>query len=910
MKPILKLNSIRVTFFQRASLTDRFTEPNQTTNQIIMKTIFLTASRHADRGNRLMRKLKLGFWTACLAGMMTMPAFGGIWTGAQSANWSDPANWDPVGVPQNYTSLYFGYGSDSHRSMVNDLTGLVHISMYFMNNDYQIDGNTLTVAGIFNDEGFINSDNITINCPLVFLTGGDIYTGGVRGAFSESTDNIYLNGPIDIGTNHVYLVAESVVGPFPSGGDGHLYVAGVISGSGDIGAFAQDAGGFPCSIEFIGGPGNNFTGTLYIGTSGNGQLNFNKSSGVVVSNRLGGNRGDVAKLQLSGAQQIGNYATIYIADGSQLSLSGNDVTVGSLVLTNKHSDALPSTLDTGSTTVSLNVGINSSVNSDTVHPIIKGKIDLNGLLPFNVTGGSQTGLEMPATIAGVGFDKTGNNVLYLTGNNTFSGNLQIDAGRVTPSSAAALSPTSAGVILNGGILQIQGLAIGNEPLYGNSTNSTLVAYDQCSWSGPVTLSATLNVLAADTTASGKAMTFTGPISGAGGMTLENPVLASGTVMLGGGAPNTFTGPLTVYCPLVEFNKPNLVNACSGPIIVGGGSGALCEARWLHNYQDQFNALTLYANGYVNLINHDENFGPVTFNGGTVDTGSVGQFAIYAPLTVNPSSSTATINGRLGLPPGNNAVLNVGAGSTPSGLDLVVNAVVIGAAPYFGKQGAGTMSLTAANIFTGVTLLEAGIIAMGNGSALSSQGVVIFGGATLRMDVNGTMNQGMELYGTGVGGTHGALELSPGVNFSINGDCLLDAATTLNVGSGGTLQLGGAFSGSGPLTKIGTGLLVLYGISPNTYSGDTLINQGTLSPGKNGNGAKAVPGNLVIGTRTSPFSNSGTTATVTDAAYYCIGGPNVTVNGGSLWDLGGYHEQIVSVNLVNGGSIHTSGGVLG
>ena len=76
--------------------------------------------------------------------------------------------------------------------------------------------------------------------------------------------------------------------------------------------------------------------------------------------------------------------------------------------------------------------------------------------------------------------------------------------------------------------------------------------------------------------------------------------------------------------------------------------------------------------------------------------------------------------------------------------------------------------------------------MGNGGALSAQGVVIFGGATLRMDVDGTMNQGMELYGTGVGGTHGALEVSPGVNFGINGDCLLDTATTINVASGGLL----------------------------------------------------------------------------------------------------------------------------
>jgi hypothetical protein len=29
------------------------------------------------------------------------------WTGAASANWSDPSNWEPVGVPRNGDSLIF-----------------------------------------------------------------------------------------------------------------------------------------------------------------------------------------------------------------------------------------------------------------------------------------------------------------------------------------------------------------------------------------------------------------------------------------------------------------------------------------------------------------------------------------------------------------------------------------------------------------------------------------------------------------------------------------------------------------------------------------------------------------------------------------------------------------------------------
>ena len=127
------------------------------------------------------------------------------------------------------------------------------------------------------------------------------------------------------------------------------------------------------------------------------------------------------------------------------------------------------------------------------------------------------------------------------------------------------------------------------------------------------------------------------------------------------------------CPLLEFNKPSGVNAVRGTLEVGGGAGGPYEARWLNSYQNVGADLTLYANGIVNLNNHNEDFGPVTFNGGEVDTGT-GQFAFYQPLTVNPAATTAVINGNLGLPPGI-VYFNVGDGSADP--DLLVNAVVFG-----------------------------------------------------------------------------------------------------------------------------------------------------------------------------------------------------------------------------------------
>ena len=239
-------------------------------------------------------------------------------------------------------------------------------------------------------------------------------------------------------------------------------MSGEISGAGDIGVSADDTDGHISSVEFNGTPGNTFSGTLYLWTAGSAQITFNKSSGFVVTNRLAVVDGNTANLNLAGPNQIGNNAMIEIDAGSQLNLSGNNVTVGSLVFSNYSADAAASILDTGSTTVGLNGGITAFVDNDHVHPMIKGTINLNGLLPFDVSGGPEPGLEIPGTLEGNGFQKTGPGTLRLTGNNTFRGNAELDAGTVEAWTATAFGQAGPafGVKLDGGNLVLEGVTIG------------------------------------------------------------------------------------------------------------------------------------------------------------------------------------------------------------------------------------------------------------------------------------------------------------------------------------------------------------------------------------------------------------------------------------------------------------------
>jgi hypothetical protein len=69
------------------------------------------------------------------------------WTGAASANWSDPANWSPAGVPSASDLLVFSGGA-SHLSMTNDLPAGTSVGpMTFSQFAYALNGNALILTG-------------------------------------------------------------------------------------------------------------------------------------------------------------------------------------------------------------------------------------------------------------------------------------------------------------------------------------------------------------------------------------------------------------------------------------------------------------------------------------------------------------------------------------------------------------------------------------------------------------------------------------------------------------------------------------------------------------------------------------------------------------------------------------------
>ena len=805
------------------------------------------------------------------------------------ARFSLPQNWEPDGVPQNGDDLRAEIGDlpgDGVIPMFNDLTNLAVRSLFFSSRastrkDIEMFGNTLGVTDTIHCGPAVD---VYVRCGLrlkdmarISLEGGGI--------------NVYVRGDIDLNGHDLEVVLQS---------QGAVELSGVISGAGNIYINGDDTS----TVGFNGPQGNTFQGSVFLRNSFPNSSPFrfhfrmNKDSGAAVPGTLISQK-DTAVI-LNGPNQIADGATVEFQDGATFDLNGFNETIGTLRFINHAGDTNPIVIDSlGKLTV-----LNSiAVENDGAAARIGNALELGGFVPMRVGPTTTAVLDLAGNITGNGFDKLGFGKLILRGLNTYSGDATITAGTVEARSQAAFGgggPTS-GVYLNGGDLVVQSVPIPLEQLIVNSPDSTLSAIGPSSWGGLMTLSTTLKVIALDPTDSGAIFNIAGRITGSGGLNLLSPLFGVGNVRLSGATNNTFTGPLTVSCQRLELSKPSGVNAYVGPLIVGRSvAAALSEVRWLNSYQNVGAALTLLSNGVVNLNGFNEDFGPVTFNGGRVETGS-GQFAIYQPLTVNASEFPAVINGFLGLPPGNRAFV---VADGPADCDLQVNAVMFGGAAFVNKKGPGTMWLTGANTYTGVTLLEEGILDARSGSALGSPAAtVVSSNATLRLTGSGTMAEAFEIVGHGVDGTHGVLEVSRFGSFTLTGSILMDAASTINVAQDAGLGLNGVISGAGPLIKSGPGILNLGGSANNTYSGDTVVIAGTLHLAKSASRI-AVPGNLVVG----PASQA-----VPAIARFLqsggIGGSAMMVNANALLDLNGFNQALTQLNLNDGGDVQTGVGRL-
>lgn len=298
----------------------------------------------------------------------------------------------------------------------------------------------------------------------------------------------------------------------------------------------------------------------------------------------------------------------------------------------------------------------------------------------------------------------------------------------------------------------------------------------------------------------------------------------------------------------------------------------------------FNALVV--DGGTWIVSGNNAFNSATVRGGTLSVAaseSIGSAAARLTLDGGALENTQAFS------ISRNVTLGSGGGTFLTDAQLTLTGIVDGGGTLV-KNGSGTLVLSGPNTYSGGTLIEAGSVSVSANESLGAPS----GGITLN---GGTL----QVTGTAFTSTNRA------INLGANGGGF-DIADTAN-----TFTIAQVLSGTGSLTKLGAGTLVLAGA--NSYSGGTTVSSGTLVLGSStaaGTGAvNVLSGGLLKGSGTIgalSVGSGGMVAPGNPPGTLTVNGA-VSFNAGSIYQVDvtpqGQHNLITSTGAV---SINTGAGV--
>lgn len=500
-----------------------------------------------------------------------------------------------------------------------------------------------------------------------------------------------------------------------------------------------------------------------------------------------------------------------VSPSSAYTLSNNGTTVdGSLLVSD-----VPTIDLGGSTTRYLNLASGGLLKTTSTNTTISGlgrltagntaagtlvaTVQSSGVLTIDsviVNNAGTDGIYGNGSDGVVKLTKAGPGELVLNGANTHAGGTQLDAGTLTLGNNAAagggtLTLGSATLRAGGGNRTLSNsLVLAGNTLFAG--NHTLAFQGDAALTGARTLTTSANVA------------FSGAISGAAGALAKS---GSGTLTLSGSASNTYAGATVVNAGEVRLAKTS-GNAIAGNLVIGDGVNASSVRLLGSNQIADTSAVTIAAQGVLNLDGHSDAIGSLTLSGGstvTTNTSGAGTLVLCGDLAhTGEGASSATISAGLNLGGATRifAIANSAAAS-----DLVVSRTISNGG--ITKTGAGTLRLDSTNTYAGPTTVSAGTLSANAVNALGvNSAVEVASGANL------TLNNFNHTLG------------------SLGGAGTLQAGTAhLTLGAGdGTATFAGVLSGSGALTKIGSGTQTFSGA--HTRTGSTTISADTLVAASN------------------------------------------------------------------------------
>jgi autotransporter-associated beta strand protein len=671
----------------------------------------------------------------------------------------------------------------------------------------------VTVSGIISSTGSLTK----IGTGTFTLSGVNTFTGGVTinaGTLSVATiGNGNIAGNLGQATN---AAANLVLG------GGQLTYTGAtattdrnitltastvsqinISTSGTTltvsGATANTTGGFTKeglgTLTFSGT--NLHTGVTYknAGTLNNGRGLTTVSAGQTMYVAVG------QTITIPSGSTLTNNGTVQV-EGT-LTITGTFVNTGTIsgtgtyIFNSTTAQTIPAALTYPTLTISNTAGVTLAGNVTT-----SGQLTLNASNTLQISGYN---LSVNSLTGSGNISNSGSCALITvsgTTNTTYSGIISGCTG-LTKSGSSTLTMSGTNTFtgattIAGGVLSVA--TIGNGGVSGNMGAATNVA------SNLVLSGGTLSYTGATTTTDRNFTLYTGTSStievttGANTLTLNGVLSSSGGIAKTGAGTLTLTGTNT-YTGATTINAGTLSVATIGNGGVSGNMGAATNAS-------------------ANLVLGG---GTLLYTGATASTDRNFILTNGTTSTINISANTFTWNG---------------ASTSTSGAIT--------------KAGAGTLIWNGANAYTGLTTISAGIVQLGNTTALgtAAAGVSITSGAAL--DLNGLNISNAEattINGTGVASSGviynssttpatyaGLLTLgsastiiggAASINFTNKGTITGAFGLTIRGDAGGTLA-GILGISSGTLTKADAGTWLVSGA--NTYTGATTISAGVLKLG--------------------------------------------------------------------------------
>jgi fibronectin-binding autotransporter adhesin len=698
-----------------------------------------------------------------------------------------------------------------------------------MTADITAAANTNTMTVRFNTA---SARTLTLNGNNVITTGGILVTPTAAANLSTITGGTALtsgNG-LDLIVHQYDLT-------------GNLLINSVIANNGATPIALTKSGG---GTLILGGA-NSFTGATYINAGtlqiGNGGTlgSIDTSTGVTNRGILAFNRTDSVTFALP---ITGSGALKQLGSGS-VTLTANNAFSGATTIS-------AGTLQVGTGGVTGSLGTSASIAN-------------NGTLIFN----RSDSVNFAGPITGTGsVVQQGAGKLSLGGTNTYQGNTTINAGTLALGASASLSDSTAIVVAGGTAFDVS--ASGSFTLNGGTVNQILagsgsvngsIATSAGSGTGPRIMPGTNGVYGTLTITN--ALTLNGGTinfdisSGSKDLIVVggNLVLNNGTIALNvsGTLPNG-SYKLIQYSGAFSGSVLNL--AVSG--FNQSGSVALLSSTTPGE-------IDLVISSYIalNLVWQGNGGNNLWDAGTTADwTNNAGSFVVFHQndnATFDDTSVNTTVNLQGALTP-NQITVNGSVNSyTFQGSGSIAGGNLINNNP-------NTLTILTTNTYSGNTTINAGTVQFGDVTTAGTPG----GGPIIN---NGALvfNEPDDETVSGSISGSGTLTLSSATTLSLVGNSTYNGLTTisagiLQVGQGGgsgslgsglvnnnsflvfnrlgTVTSSGAISGSGSVSNIGVGTVILS--ANNTYNGNTVIANGTLQLGAsevipNGTGA----GNVVL-----------------------------------------------------------------